>query len=66
VVADTTQFLRTGSKFPQIREHFQKHIGSVYREMDLGFTGFPAEDKRDPEACALSNPQRHLTQEPAR
>lgn len=40
----------TGSKFPAIRQHFEKNIGQVYRGLDLSFKGFPDEDKRDPEA----------------
>lgn len=41
----------TGSKFPDIRTHFQKNIGDVYRGLDLSFKGFPDENTRDPEAC---------------
>jgi len=39
-----------GTKFPGIREHFKKNIAEVYREMDVGFDSFPADDKRDPKA----------------
>jgi hypothetical protein len=34
-----------------MRSCARQNIGSVYRGMDLDFKGFPAEDKRDPEAC---------------
>ena len=33
-----------GTKFPLIREHFQKNIANVYRDMDVSFRSFPADD----------------------
>ncbi|WVQ74629.1 hypothetical protein IAR50_004230 [Cryptococcus sp. DSM 104548] len=39
-----------GSKFAEVKEHFQKNIGDVYKGLDLGFEGFPKEGKRDAEA----------------
>ena len=42
-------------KFPQIREHFQKNIGDVYKGLDLEFTGFPRGAERNPEACVSCN-----------
>lgn len=49
-VSDLSMVGTTGSKFPQIREHFQKNIGDVYRGLDLDFKGFPEVGQRDPEA----------------
>jgi len=28
-------------QFPEIREHFQKNIGDVYKGLDLDFRGVP-------------------------
>lgn len=42
-----------GGKFPEIREHFQKNIGDVYKGLDLTFRGFPEGNLRDAEACKL-------------
>jgi len=39
------------SQFPEIREHFQKNIGDVYKGLDLNFRGFPEGNLRDAEAC---------------
>jgi hypothetical protein len=39
-------------QFPEIRAHFQKNIGDVYKGLDLDFRGFPESDIRDAEACA--------------
>jgi D-galacturonate reductase len=33
-----------GTKFPGIRSHLEHCIGSVYRDMDLSFDSFPADD----------------------
>ena len=41
-----------GDQFPEIREHFQKNIGDVYKGLDLDFRGFPESNIRDAEACA--------------
>ena len=38
-------------QFPEIREHFQKNIGDVYKGLDLDFRGFPESNVRDAEAC---------------
>jgi hypothetical protein len=38
-------------QFPEIREHFQKNIGDVYKGLDLTFRGFPESNIRDAEAC---------------
>jgi hypothetical protein len=38
-------------QFPEIREHFQKNIGDVYKGLDLDFRGFPESNIRDAEAC---------------
>lgn len=43
-----------GGKFPEIREHFQKNIGDVYKGLDLTFRGFPEENIRDAEACTIT------------
>ena len=43
-----------GKKFPAIREHLQENIAGVYKDMDLSFDGFPAEDSVDPLACACA------------
>jgi hypothetical protein len=45
-----------GGKFPEIREHFQKNIGDVYKGLDLTFRGFPESNIRDAEACTLFPP----------
>lgn len=39
-----------GGKFPEVREHFQKNIGDVYRGLDLTFRGFPEGNVRNAEA----------------
>jgi D-galacturonate reductase len=33
-----------GSKFPEIRRHLVKSIGEVYRDMDVQFDSYPADD----------------------
>lgn len=38
-------------QFPEIREHFQKNIGDVYKGLDLNFRGFPETAVRNAEAC---------------
>ena len=40
-----------GKKFPAIREHLHANIAQVYKDMDISFDAFPAEDKVDPLAC---------------
>jgi hypothetical protein len=47
----------TDIQFPEIREHFQKNIGDVYKGLDLTFRGFPEENLRDAEACTF--PDHH-------
>ncbi|CDZ96485.1 d-galacturonic acid reductase [Phaffia rhodozyma] len=49
-VSELSMVGTTGSKFPDIRKHFQKNIGDVYRGLDLTFKGYPDEQTRDPEA----------------
>ena len=40
-----------GTKFPGIRAHLGRAIGGVYRDMDLAFASYPADDVgRDPAA----------------
>ncbi|KAF6766362.1 D-galacturonic acid reductase [Ephemerocybe angulata] len=39
-----------GGKFPAIRQHLDKNIGGVYKDMDLNFQEYPKEGKVDPEA----------------
>ena len=40
-----------GTKFPGIRDHFQRRIAQVYRDMDVGFDAFPGDDvASDPSA----------------
>jgi D-galacturonate reductase len=40
-----------GTKFPAIRAHLQRAIAMTYREMDVAFDSFPADDiPRDPTA----------------
>jgi D-galacturonate reductase len=40
-----------GQKFPGIRGHLEKRIGSVYRSMDVSFEGFPGDGvASDPKA----------------
>ncbi|KAL0072136.1 hypothetical protein AAF712_001059 [Marasmius tenuissimus] len=39
-----------GGKFPAIREHLDKNIGQVYKDMDTSFEEFPKDGKVDPEA----------------
>lgn len=40
-----------GTKFPGIREHFKKNIHSVYKDINVDFESFPADDvARDPQA----------------
>ena len=41
-------------QYPEVREHFQKNIGDVYKGLDLTFRGFPEGDLRDAEACQLA------------
>lgn len=38
-------------QFPEIKAHFQKNIGDVYKGLDLNFRGFPEGNVRDAEAC---------------
>lgn len=38
-------------QFPEIKAHFQKNIGDVYKGLDLNFRGFPEDNVRDAEAC---------------
>ena len=41
----------SGQKFPGIRQHLASAIGGTYRDMDLAFESFPADDvERDPAA----------------
>lgn len=41
----------TSDKWAQIREHFEKNIAGVYKEMDCSFEPYPAVGaKRDPDA----------------
>ncbi|TXT13086.1 hypothetical protein VHUM_01487 [Vanrija humicola] len=49
-VGDVIMAGTNGGKFPEIREHFQKNIGDVYKGLDLTFRGFPEEGVRDAEA----------------
>lgn len=42
-----------GGKFPEIKTHFQKNIGDVYKGLDLSFRGFPEGNTRDAEACEV-------------
>ena len=40
-----------GTKFPGIRRHLDRAIGQVYRDVDVGFQSFPADDVGgDPKA----------------
>jgi len=39
-----------GKKFPGIRNHMQKCIGDVYKDMDLTCKTFPGDDEVDPKA----------------
>jgi D-galacturonate reductase len=40
-----------GTKFPGIRDHLKRAIGSAYRDMEIAFSSFPADDvARDAEA----------------
>lgn len=39
-----------GSKFPQVREHFERNVSSVYKGLDCDFRSFPDEGKVDAEA----------------
>lgn len=39
-----------GKKFPGIREHMQKNIGDVYKEMDLTCDTFPKDGTVDPKS----------------
>jgi len=40
-----------GTKFPGIRKHLERAVGGTYRDMDLSFSSFPADDvQRDPNA----------------
>ena len=39
-----------GKKFPGIRQHMEKNIGQVYKDMDLTCETFPADDQVDPQA----------------
>lgn len=50
-----------GGKFPEIREHFQKNIGDVYKGLDLNFRGFPESNIRDAEACTYYFPGPQLS-----
>ncbi|RSH92126.1 hypothetical protein EHS25_008541 [Saitozyma podzolica] len=49
-VSDVVMAGTNGGKFPEIREHFQKNIGDVYRGLDLSFRGFPEGNLRNAEA----------------
>lgn len=40
-----------GTKFPAIREHLQKNIANVYRDMEVQVQTFPADNEVDPHAC---------------
>jgi len=40
-----------GTKFPGIRKHFDQNIAKVYRDLDISFESFPADDiSSDPNA----------------
>ncbi|KAL7481461.1 hypothetical protein ACHAW6_007146 [Cyclotella cf. meneghiniana] len=39
-----------GKKFPGIRNHMQKNIGDVYKDMDLTCDTYPSDDTVDPQA----------------
>lgn len=40
-----------GTKFPEIRNHLKQGIADVYREMDISFVSFPADEvAREPDA----------------
>jgi D-galacturonate reductase len=39
-----------GKKFPGIRNHMQKNIGDVYKDMDLTCDTYPSDDSVDPKA----------------
>jgi D-galacturonate reductase len=50
-----------GSKFPSIREHLQKNVADVYRDMDVQFDSFPADNvasNRDAYRAALDQLDR--------
>ncbi|BEI86559.1 hypothetical protein CcaverHIS002_0608460 [Cutaneotrichosporon cavernicola] len=49
-VGDVIMAGTNGGKFPEIREHFQKNIGDVYKGLDLTFRGFPEGNVRNGEA----------------
>ncbi|RUO96503.1 hypothetical protein BC936DRAFT_141913 [Jimgerdemannia flammicorona] len=40
-----------GTKFPAIREHLQKNIAGVYRDMDVSVQTFPGDNQKDPQSC---------------
>jgi len=49
--ADLSMVGTNGTKFPAIRNHLQTQIGNVYRDMNVTFTSFPADDApKDPKA----------------
>ena len=35
---------RDGTKFPGIRSHLKRNVADVYRDMDVQFNSFPADD----------------------
>ncbi|RSH83414.1 uncharacterized protein EHS24_007098 [Apiotrichum porosum] len=49
-VSDIVMAGTNGGKFPEVREHFKKNIGDVYKGLDLNFRGFPEGNVRDAEA----------------
>ncbi|KAK6905435.1 dehydrogenase [Kwoniella mangroviensis CBS 10435] len=49
-VSDIVMAGTNGGKFPEIKQHFQKNIGDVYKGLDLSFKGFPEGNLRNAEA----------------
>ena len=50
LVSDLSMVGVSGRKFPAIRSHLQKNISEAYKNLDVSFTSFPADDKTDPDA----------------
>ncbi|KJA26177.1 hypothetical protein HYPSUDRAFT_37061 [Hypholoma sublateritium FD-334 SS-4] len=49
-VADLSMVGVSGKKFPEIRQHLEKNIAGVYKDMDVSFEEFPKSNLVDTEA----------------
>eukprot|EP00007_Cunea_sp_BSH-02190019_P008895 CAMPEP_0174236774 /NCGR_PEP_ID=MMETSP0417-20130205/5798_1 /TAXON_ID=242541 /ORGANISM="Mayorella sp, Strain BSH-02190019" /LENGTH=420 /DNA_ID=CAMNT_0015315463 /DNA_START=26 /DNA_END=1288 /DNA_ORIENTATION=+ len=50
LIAELSMSGRSGEKYPVVREHFAKNIASEYKDMDVEFRSYPADDEVDSKA----------------